>query len=285
MQHIVIIPYFSQAEVDRYLLIAEHLQRFASPGGRFEHLLVSSYAMPPSELLFAAFEKIAPVRTYVCKNRVHGHPEGPSAMFWEAMDHIADLSQSDRGMPEDGGFSLWLESDMVPIKPDWLAQLEQQWIQGGSELLQMGRRVPPVYTKRWFRRKQVLIPDHINGGACYSKQFSRRLPNEVRRGGCFDRDAFQYVKLGGEYRYTAAFAFSTIETLSFDFSDKETLIVHGWQQNKDDFVNAATSFPAFPNQLVKRTPQSTQRGKQQCCLYPRPFWGRCPYHYRPRAKA
>ncbi len=72
-------------------------------------------------------------------------------MFWEAMEYIEQHS------PNDGGFGLWLESDMAPVKENWIDQLDAEWKEGEAPIL-MGCYVPEVYKHRLLRkRKKNLI--------------------------------------------------------------------------------------------------------------------------------
>src|SRR5262245_32515006 len=109
--HVVILPYFCQAEIERYLQIAECLGRFGQQTTSYEFLLAASPKIETDRRLHRAFEGLAPTTSFQCPTQIFGYPQGPTAMFWDCMDHIA---QHHCRRP---GFSLWLESDMAIVKP------------------------------------------------------------------------------------------------------------------------------------------------------------------------
>lgn len=96
-------------------------------------------------------------------------------MYWDAMQFIAE------NFAESDGFGLWLESDMAPVKPDWLDRLSAEWYTDPPPLM-MGCYVPDVYKHRLFRKPKLLLNAHINGGACYATDFAIRMPQEARDG-------------------------------------------------------------------------------------------------------
>ena len=123
-QHIIILPYFCQEEVDRYLRIAEKLKSFPQPEVLVHYLLASSPRTEPNQSLYEAYAELAPTSLFQCPSQVFGYPQGPTAMFWDSMEHIAE------NFADSDGFSLWLESDMAPIKPDWIDRLSDEWYSG-----------------------------------------------------------------------------------------------------------------------------------------------------------
>lgn len=226
--NIVIVPYYSEEEIRRFLKVAEHILALGSQETSFEFLLASSPRIEPSRCLLDEFSRIAPARALACPSQVFGYPQGPTAMFWDCMDHIAATAAA------DGGFSLWMESDMVPVKPGWLDRLSGEWEQGG-DLLVMGCFVPTVIKKRFLRRSRVWVNEHINGGACYAKDFGRQVPPEYRTG-TFDLAVYPYLKQCGRFRTTPSIAFSTVKRCQRDLSDPRRVILHGFLQDKDLFL-------------------------------------------------
>ena len=107
-------------------------------------------------------------------------------MYWDAMEFIAEkFAMSD-------GFSLWLESDMAPIKPDWLDRLSAEWYASEPPLM-MGCYVPEVFKHRFLRRPKLILAPHVNGGACYATDFAKRMPPEAREG-VFDVAVYQHAQ-------------------------------------------------------------------------------------------
>ena len=88
--HVIIVPYYCQAEVDEYLKIAELMQRFPKPRVSCSFLLAASPIAEPSERLLEAYSQIAPTRQFECPTQEFGYPAGPTAMYWDAMDFVAE---------------------------------------------------------------------------------------------------------------------------------------------------------------------------------------------------
>ena len=121
MSHIIVIPYHCEHEVDRYLRIARQIKAFSQQSSDYQVLLAASPQIEPSSRLQRYFESIAPTHSFQCPTRLVGYPFGATAMFWDCMDYVAE------NFANDGGFSLWLESDMVPVKTDWIDRLVAEW--------------------------------------------------------------------------------------------------------------------------------------------------------------
>lgn len=99
-----------------------------------------------------------------------------------AMDHI------NKSYKNDCGFALWLESDMIPATVNWVGLLESEWKNYPNTLV-MGLYFP----KRYCIKSKALIPEYINGGACYAKDLSAAVPPE-HIDACFDTALFLYIK-------------------------------------------------------------------------------------------
>jgi hypothetical protein len=274
--------------VNRYLRIAKFLRNISQNKASYEFLLVSSFQTKPNEELLAAFSELAPTSTYACRNQVAGYPEGATAMFWETMDYIAAQTRP------DNGFSLWLESDMIPVKHDWLDRLSQLWNAGRQELLVMGLLVPNLYRRKFLRKPRLLLGEHINGGACYSKQFSRLISRHARQGRVFDVDLFPFLKQDARYKGVDAFAFSTLATLSYDIERSQTAVLHGLNQDKDEFIDGCIAGVARHATRMVRTDEPVPPViRQRCCAFARlngrgfvrsKRWGySCPLHLTDRS--
>lgn len=229
MRHVVILPYFCEEEVDRYLKIVYHMASYPAQQCDWQFLLAASPRIEPSARLKKACEQVAATESFQCPTQVFGYPEGPTAMFWDAMEYL------DRQTPDDGGFGLWLESDMAPVEADWMDRLHEEWCEGTPPML-MGCYVPHVYKQRLLRRRKLLLEDHVNGGACYAKKFARWMPKEAREG-VFDVAVYKYAKKLGRVKATRQIDFSTNARVRRDVLDAEKVILHGFMQQKDEFID------------------------------------------------
>ena len=231
----VILPYFSEEEIDRYELIANKMLALGPQKNRFEFLLAASPKKEPSDRLLKTMSRVAPCHHFQCPTRVFGYPEGPTAMFWDSMDY---LNENDNG---DGGFGLWFESDMIPAKSNWFDQIVNDWNRNWDErespTMVMGCYVPEVYKKRFFRPKRLWVPEHINGGACYAKDFVKFIPARYRSG-TFDMVIYEFLKASDIYAKTESIAFSTLENCRKDLADERRMLLHGFMQPKNEFINA-----------------------------------------------
>ena len=227
--HVIILPYYCQEEIERYLKIAGLMQSFPKQRASYSFLLAASPKADFSEELVNAYSKIAPTCHFKCPTQVFGYPEGPTAMYWDAMDFVAQTFQG------NSGFSLWLESDMCPIKPDWLDRLSDEWFQNEAPLM-MGCYVPEVYKHRLFRQPKLILDPHINGGGCYSIDFANVMPAEAREG-VFDMAVYRYAKSLGAVKSTRQIMFSHTNRVRRDLMDSEKVLLHGFMQDKDDFID------------------------------------------------
>ena len=228
-QHVVILPYFSKEEVDRYLKIAEYIKSVPANKSQVHYLLANSLRIQPSVELFKAFSEIGPCTTFTCPTPVFGYPDGPSAMYWDCMTFISERFQ------DSAGFSLWMESDMAPVKSDWIDRLSEEWFTGSRPMM-MGIHVPDIYKKRLFRQPKLILHEHINGGACYATDFAAKMPVSARRG-VFDMAVFEYANSVGGVRNTKQIAFSTMNRVRRDKQCEEKVLLHGFMQEKDAFID------------------------------------------------
>ena len=230
-KYVVILPYFCQEEVERYLKIANWLEQNCETPIPCHFLLAASPRTQHSQQLYAAFSKLGECSAFQCPSQVFGYPQGPTAMFWDTMDHIAEKFESYQG------FSLWLESDMAFTQPDWLTRLANEWNQGNDQPpLLMGCYVPEVYKRRLFRKPKLILHDHINGGACYSLDFATRMP-EAAREDVFDMAVYQFGKQIGGVKTTGQISFSTNTRVRRDLLDQNKCVLHGFMQDKDRFID------------------------------------------------
>ena len=228
-QHTVILPYFCREEVDRYLMIAERLAQFPAPKCDITFLLASSPKTETDDELVAAYSKLGKTIAFACPTQIFGYPEGPGAMFWDCMEYL----QANNGGSD--GFSLWLESDMAPVKPDWIDRLSDEWYAGDETPIMMGCYVPEVYKHRILKQPKRILEAHINGGACYALDFASHMPPAAREG-VFDMAVFQFAEKVGRARYTRQISFSTNQRVRRDVMDPNKVLLHGFMQEKDMFI-------------------------------------------------
>lgn len=229
-RHIVILPYYCQEEVNRYLKIAEKIASFPRPSAEVDYLLAASPRAQHNQPLNDAYSKIGKAISFQCPTQIFGYPEGPTAMFWDCMDYVANHYQG------GDGFSLWLESDMAPTQPDWIDRLSDQWYGHLQTPIMMGCYVPEVYKSRLFKKRKLLLEPHINGGACYAMDFANHMPAEARED-VFDMAVFQYAQSKGRAASTNLISFSTNSRVRRDLHDDQKVLLHGFMQEKDSFVD------------------------------------------------
>ncbi|TWU63386.1 hypothetical protein V7x_51260 [Crateriforma conspicua] len=245
--HTIILPYYCEEEVERYTLILRHLQSFRPSRVDFRFLLAASPKTSASDRLYKAASAVAPVQHFECPSQVFGYPEGPSAMFWDCMDHLAKQAGD--------GFALWLESDMCPVRPDWVERLDSQWRQCGDVLV-MGTVIPHTnrlirktrWTWRGRRHHHVHVPwigQHVNGGACYRNDLVRHMPDDHREG-IFDTRLGQILATTGGYADTPSIRLTTEQRLAMDLEDPNVVLVHGYLQAKDPFIDWCTGRKPIP---------------------------------------
>ncbi|MBN1689341.1 MAG: hypothetical protein JW893_09580 [Candidatus Omnitrophica bacterium] len=178
MRHIVVLPYYSDEEVQVFHEIADIWKVLTKTECDYTFLLVSRFDRKPDEGLLRKYLEIAPTQSIrsttegrgIKKPDVGFKVEGPTAMFWDAVEFVS------QNFPHDGGFMLWFEYDMVPLVPDWLDRLEKEW--KISRYVLMGKLIDREWAKENIPSQSDNIVKHINGGACYSKDFIRKVPKQ-----------------------------------------------------------------------------------------------------------
>lgn len=118
--------------------------------GRFECIIAHDGLFDPARVVELAREVFADLDTFLY-DTWRGPQVWPTLANWawqSTARHIHDLKQN--GMIEQDCW-FWWEQDAIPLKPDWLEQLEAEYRRGGKAF--MGHRVHQM--------------DHINGVAVY----------------------------------------------------------------------------------------------------------------------
>ncbi|HMO14176.1 MAG TPA: hypothetical protein PKD64_07560 [Pirellulaceae bacterium] len=229
MTPIIILPYYSQEEIARYLKIVRRIGQYPKPSTGFRFLLAASPKTEPDQLLHSVCAQIAPTYSVKCPTQIFGYPAGPTAMFWDAMDYVAER------WGHEPGFSLWLESDMVPVNEHWLDRLMLEWCTEKNPLL-LGCYVPTVYKRRFLRRSKFMLSEHINGGACYAKNLANILSTDVRNG-VFDMTVYPAALELGAVIKSRSIAFSTVQSARRDVLNPNLVLLHGFMQDKQKFVD------------------------------------------------
>jgi hypothetical protein len=276
MKHIIAIPYYSEDEVRRYLRIADLLKKFKSETTALEFLLCPAPSIVSNRRLFDDFSEVSPVKVYQCTTEIVGYPQRPTAMFWEIMEYIAGA------FPQDGGFVLWLESDMVPIRENWAHKLISEWTDSPNLIL-MGPLMPEFRT-----RKGNVIPEHINGGSCYSKDLVKHVPLEARRA-YFDLELFSYVKATTRFKPSDSFVLATYHDVPELIFASKAVILHGYLQPKDKFVKRCVDLVKQPQSVERKmswfSKATRLRMLRRCCKhgYRKGASFVCPVHWRNHA--
>ena len=81
------------------------------------------------------------------------------------------------------------------------------------------------------------MKEHLNGGACYANDFVRHLPLEAREG-VFDVRLWDFLKDSDQVIRTRQIAFSTVADARRDSLHPERVLLHGFLQDKDAFLDA-----------------------------------------------
>lgn len=175
MEHVFILPYFCETEVQIYLDIADIWEELTDTKTPYSFLLSSRFDCIPSDALKRRFSRIAPTETFesTTVGKGIGKPdpghdiEGPSAMFWDTIDFV------NTSYKKDGGFVFWFEADMVPLKKDWIRQLHNEWNKGDFDI--MGVLIDKEWGKQYHPGGAFNDSSHMNGGACYRKDFITKV--------------------------------------------------------------------------------------------------------------
>lgn len=231
--HTIVLPYHFDREVKDFLRILAQISSLDDRSCDYRFLLAASCEREVSQSLHDAAAQLAPTESIRCPTHAVGYPEGATGMFWDSMDWAARN-------PSDG-FVLWLESDMCPVRKDWLLDLDSDWSRSRGVLL-MGCLIPEIETMhrkpRLFRRAgYVTVPQHVNGGACYRHDFANHIPDDLKHG-AFDVSISEYLSQFGGYADTPAIRLATIEEVRGRSLRPDVAIVHGFLQDKSRFLDA-----------------------------------------------
>lgn len=178
MKHVIIFPFWNENEVKTLDLLSKNWNYFANEHMEYEFLLLArSDYEGDIQFLIDQFSKIKPTKFHKCTSLIRTHYSknlNATNMFLDASEHITSR------YIEDGGFFLWFEADMLPCNKNWLSQIDQEWSENKPTI--MGFQVT-----RERLNTNFLFTEHINGGACYSKNlFSLINKEKVIENGVFD---------------------------------------------------------------------------------------------------
>jgi len=205
------------------------------------------------------FSSIAPSMQIVFDVPFDSYREALKDTFWKTMDYI------NANYEKDGGFAFWFEHDMLPTAPKWVDLLEDEW-----------RRHPGVFVmgvffpKKYFTKTKKFVPEHINGGACYLKYISELVPmkyRDVSDRGAFDVILFKYAKLTKLYHISKAFKFSHMYSLLSNIENSKNIILHGYRQDKNSFIDKAIDLMESPESRMgeKIFLSCMQKKNKICC--------------------
>lgn len=220
--HTVVLPYFSKQELDRLHNLADYLSRctFRVTNCKYNFLVVAC-SMPVDDSLVAKLGTVAPTSSYATPVGKLDYGSGSCSLFWDTAQYVH------KNYPNDG-FMLWMEADMVPLKPDWIDRLDALW---DNNLMIMGMQVP----RKFYTGSMMITTEHINGGACYSKRLAHVVPPEGRTHP-FDMSLYPYVldKCGT----TNAFRFLSASQIHEIVFDESAVVGHAYvsKHKKDDVI-------------------------------------------------
>ncbi|MEM6691487.1 MAG: hypothetical protein AAF664_18815, partial [Planctomycetota bacterium] len=109
-------------------------------------------------------------------------------------------------------------------------------------------------------KKTIRLDPHINGGACYCRDFVFRVGANYRDE-AFDVELGAHLASRGGFASTNAFTFAGIDDLANDAEHPDRLVVHGFNQDKDKFVDAAVVVAGGPAPLRMFSPKATREKK------------------------
>ena len=272
MKHVILLHYYCEAEVSRYLRIAEFLREYGRCSAEYEFLLLAASCISPSQVLQDAFSKIAPAKTFHCRKTRDGYWEGSAAAFWEGMEYV------NKNYEKDGGFTFWLESDTLPVKKNWVDLLGLEWEKHPGILI-MGLYVPWLIDPRMGC--DVVLP-HINGSACYAKDLDNLIPQSYKASSTqpFDISLSQYAIKAGKFHKSGQFVFTDQYKLCHNIQDPRIVIVNGYRQNQDEFISKVSSLlknPVMIKEEIKRVGQ-LPADKKVCCKFWNPCVNLCMIH-------
>jgi hypothetical protein len=275
MTHLILLPVTRSEEITRFKIVAEYLHRSIKNMSNFEFLLMHNGFTDETVELLTLLSKVAPVKHNKISTTINSYPEGPAYFFWESMGFI------NRQYIKDSGFVLWMESDMVPTKSNWVDRLDEEWTNQRNALV-MG-----LYLRRkYIVKTSGFLPEHINGGACYSKNIAAVIPPS-RRGVPYDETLFKEIRKSGRYRKSNLFKFSALSTLVDDIENERVAILHGYRQNKTLFVNKAIKLLGSKSEQVKEKAMQSRlpRVERICCDFAVIIgsYVDCPFHERDTA--
>lgn len=219
--HTIVLPYFSEQELGRFHDLADYINNctFKITNCRYNFLIVAC-SLPLDNSLVDKFRYIAPSVGYVTPVGKLDYGNGSCSLFWDVAEHVHN------NYPHDG-FMLWMESDMVPLKPDWIDSLDAIWENQSI----LGMRVKRCF----YASTQTLTTEHINGGACYNKMLAGLVPREARKHP-FDMSLYPFVS--NDAKFTDAFRFISNNRIRDVVFDPSAVVGHAYvaKHNKDQVI-------------------------------------------------
>lgn len=125
---------------------------------------------PPAaqELVAAAKQKFTTVHHVQGKRFGGSWPDGPNQQWAETMMRVGQL-YSDQKIKSTG--VLTFEADCIPLRPDWLNVLAEEWAKG-----EQNGKLVVGHAHRFGDQTE---PNHINGNAIFDTQIIKRFPQLI----------------------------------------------------------------------------------------------------------
>lgn len=185
MEHIIVLPYWCEKEVNNFLQILNRWELFCQTKETYRFLIARRFDAQENADLINACKKHAPAESISCDRYPWvGWPAGANGMFKHVMETINEK-------PNDGGFVYWFEHDVIPIYIDWMDWLAKMW---KPELSVLGQYMSPP----WINLHQMPMNPNVNGTACYNKRLaSNPAVQMITQDKCFDFTLSELVPAHG----------------------------------------------------------------------------------------
>jgi hypothetical protein len=173
-KNIIVLPYWCQAELDRYEQIAKNWSRLTQNVSDIEvcFLLLARWDAPDGTYLLKTFGYHGETKLHRCRKpkfESRGRPTRHRVvkhMFVQAFSCVETLYTDFKG------FVFWMEHDVMFTDVNWLNLLNTNWFSfrdKNDRIVLMGHYVNKDNMPHILDTNSNLkIPEHINGVACYS---------------------------------------------------------------------------------------------------------------------
>lgn len=237
-ENIILFPYWCEKELERFKLIGMNWKKLTHTNLKLRFVFVGRWDCNNIDIkkYSKVFEKYGVVSHVVLStpqslSRKPTRHDFAKHMFVKTMKYINRFSKSN-----DGGFVLWMESDVMFLKNQWLNKLYDEWSKQKNTLL-MGHLVSYKNDTDQIKRN---FPNHINGVACYAKNIIEYIPENTFYTSYRSFDVIVYNHLvkskltnriicSEQWKHQLDFDCNEVE---FDEVDSDKIILHGCKSNK-----------------------------------------------------